>query len=103
DALGSRFSPLSGINRENVSRLTVAWTYHTGEPLPTSNRRRSLETTPIVINGVMYLATPLGKVIALDPTTGREKWKFDARVDPNMRFGDFASRGVSHWRDRILY
>ena len=103
DALGSRFSPLSEINRENVSRLTVAWTYHTGEPLPTSNRKRSLETTPIVINGVMYLATPLGKVVALDPVTGREKWKFDARVDPNTRFGDFASRGVSHWRDRILY
>jgi quinoprotein glucose dehydrogenase len=103
DALGSRFSPLSGINRDNVSRLTIAWTYHTGEPLPTSNRKRSLETTPIVVDGVMYLATPLGKVIALDPTTGREKWKFDARVDPNTRFGDFASRGVSHWRDRILY
>ena len=103
DAQGSRFSPLAGINRDNVSRLTVAWTYHTGEPLPTASRRRSLETTPIVVDGVMYLATPLGKVIALDPTTGREKWKFDARVDPNTRFGDFASRGVSHWRDRILF
>ena len=103
DALGSRFSPLSAINRDNVSRLAIAWTYHTGEPLPTSSGKRSLETTPIVVDGVMYLATPLGKVIALDPTTGREKWKFDARVDPNIRFGDFASRGVSHWRDRILY
>jgi quinoprotein glucose dehydrogenase len=103
DALGARFSPLSEINRDNVSRLAIAWTYHTGEPLPTSSRKRSLETTPIVVNGVMYLATPLGKVVALDPTTGREKWKFDARVDPNTRFGDFASRGVSHWRDRILY
>jgi quinoprotein glucose dehydrogenase len=103
DALGSRFSPLAEINRDNVSRLAVAWTYHTGEPLPTSNRKRSLETTPIVVNGTMYLATPLGKVVALDPTTGREKWTFDARVDPTTRFGDFASRGVSHWRDRILY
>ena len=103
DAHGSRFSPLSEINRDNVSRLTVAWTYHTGEPLPTASRKRSLETTPIVVNGVMYLATPLGKVVALEPTTGREKWRFDARVDVNTRFGDFASRGVSHWRDRILY
>ena len=103
DAHGSRFSPLSEINRDNVSRLAVAWTYHTGEPLPTSNRKRSLETTPIVVHGAMYLATPLGKVVALDPTTGREKWTFDAHVDPSTRFGDFASRGVSHWRDRILY
>jgi quinoprotein glucose dehydrogenase len=103
DVLGSRFSPLTDIDRENVGSLTVAWTYHTGEPLPTASRRRSLETTPIVVNGVLYLATPLGKVIALDPVTGRERWKFDARVDPDIRFGDFASRGVSHWQDRILY
>jgi quinoprotein glucose dehydrogenase len=102
DALGSRFSPLTDIHRENVGALTVAWTYRTGEPLP-SIRRRSLETTPIVVNGVMYLATPLGKVIALDPVTGRQKWAFDARVPVEARFGDFASRGVSHWQDRILY
>ena len=103
DALGSRYSPLTLIDRENIAALSVAWTYHTGERLPTKDRRRSLETTPIVVNGVMYLATPLGKVVALDAVTGREKWKFDARVDPDVRFGDFASRGVSHWRDRILY
>ncbi len=101
DAMGSRFSPLAEINRENVSRLTVAWTYHTGEPLPTAQRRRSLEVTPIVVNGVLYISTPLGKVIALDPVSGTEKWKFDARVDASIRFGDFTNRGVSAWRDRI--
>nr|MDQ3045231.1 PQQ-binding-like beta-propeller repeat protein [Chloroflexota bacterium] len=101
DALGSRFSPLSEINRSNVGRLTVAWTYHTGEPLPTAQRKRSLEVTPIVVNGVMYISTPLGKVMALDPLTGAEKWKFDAHVDASTRFGDFTNRGVSAWRDRI--
>jgi len=101
DALGSRFSPLSEINRDNVGRLTVAWTYHTGEPLPTAQRKRSLEVTPIVFNGVMYISTPLGKVMALDPVTGAEKWKFDAHVDASTRFGDFTNRGVSAWRDRI--
>ena len=101
DALGSRYSALSDINRESVGRLTVAWTYHTGEPLPTAQRRRSLEVTPIVLRGVMYISTPLGKVIALDPVSGAEKWKFDARVDPGIRFGDFTNRGVSAWRDRI--
>ncbi|MBA3404052.1 MAG: hypothetical protein H0U13_05070, partial [Gemmatimonadaceae bacterium] len=95
DALGSRFSPLSDINRDNVGRLTVAWTYHTGEPLPTAQRKRSLEVTPIVVNGVMYISTPLGKVMALDPVTGAEKWKFDAHVDASTRFGDFTNRGVS--------
>jgi quinoprotein glucose dehydrogenase len=103
DALGSRFSPLAEIDRSNVGRLTVAWTYHTGEPLPTAERRRSLEVTPIVVDGVMYISTPLGKVIALDPVTGTEKWKFDAHVDPGIRFGDFTNRGVSAWRGRIYF
>jgi len=103
DEKGSRYSDLSDINRENVGRLTVAWTYHTGEPLPTAQRRRSLEVTPIVLRGVMYISTPLGKVIALDPVSGAEKWKFDARVDPAIRFGDFTNRGVSAWRDRIYF
>ena len=53
DAFGSRFSPLTDIDRSNVNRLSVAWTYHTGEPLPTAQRRRSLEVTPIVLGGVI--------------------------------------------------
>jgi quinoprotein glucose dehydrogenase len=103
DAFGSRHSPLTLIDRANVGRLAPAWTYRTGEPLPTADRRRSLEVTPLVSDGVMYLSTPLGKVIALDPVTGAEKWKFDARVDPGTRFGDFTNRGVSLWRDRVIF
>ena len=103
DAAGSRYSPLTQIDRTNVSRLTVAWTYRTGEPLPSANRRRSLEVTPLVAGGTMYVSTPLGKVMALDPATGREKWRFDARVDSATRFGDFTNRGVSLWRDRVVF
>src|SRR5688500_17954345 len=66
DALGSRFSPLADIHRGNVRQLAPAGTYHTGEPLPTADRRRSLEPTPILVGGVLYLSTPLGKVIALE-------------------------------------
>ena len=47
DVYGSRYSALSDINRDNVSRLTVAWTYHTGEPLATRDMKRSLEVTPL--------------------------------------------------------
>ena len=103
DAFGSRHSPLTQITPANVGRLEVAWTYHTGEPLPTSDRKRSLEVTPLVMDGVMFISTPLGKVIALDPSTGAEKWKYDARVDPMVRFGDFVNRGVSLWRDRVIF
>ena len=102
DALGSRFSPLAEITRDNVSRLEAAWTYHTGETDPKfagRRRQRSLEVTPLVVQGRMYISTPLGRVIALDPETGRELWVYDPQVDRNIPFGDFTSRGVSYWVD----
>ena len=103
DALGSRWSPLSEITRENVSKLVPAWTYHTGETAPEfagRRRQRSLEVTPLVVDGRMFISTPLGRVMALDPETGRELWKFDSKVNRDLTFGDFTSRGVSYWVDR---
>jgi quinoprotein glucose dehydrogenase len=102
DALGSHWSPLAEITRENVARLEPAWTYHTRETSPEfSGRRksRSLEVTPLVVDGRMFVSTPLGRVMALDPETGRELWVFDPKVDRNVGFGDFTSRGVSYWVD----
>jgi len=101
DAGGSRFSPLSQITRANVATLQVAWTYHTGEPdmAGMSHRPPSLEVTPLVVDGVMYISTPAGHIVALDPATGTERWRFDAGVNPHRGYGDFASRGVSFWRD----
>ena len=97
DPGGTRYSPLTQINRQSVRRLAVAWTYHTGE-VP-QGRSRSFEATPLALDGRLYFVTPLGKIIALDATSGREVWKYDAQVDPQIRFGDFTSRGVSSWRD----
>jgi len=99
---GTRFSPLARITRENVSKLTVVWRYHTGEPVLELARQPSLQVTPIVVDNVMYISTPLGKVMALDPATGREIWRYDARVNPRGGYGDFASRGVSTWVDTTL-
>src|SRR5437868_15228438 len=76
DVFGSRYSPLAEINRENVSRLSVAWMYHTGEPLPTRDMKRSLEVTPLMVDNTLYISTPLGKLVALDPATGRAKWQY---------------------------
>ena len=59
----------------------------------------SLQVTPIVVDGVMYISTPLGKVMGLEPATGREIWRYDARVDPRGGYGDFANRGVATWLD----
>jgi quinoprotein glucose dehydrogenase len=101
DAGGARFSPLTQITAGNVATLQVAWTYHTGIPdmSSMSHRPPALEVTPIVVDGTMYVITPTGIVAALDPATGTERWRYDAGVNPHRGYGDFASRGVSYWRD----
>ena len=45
----------------------------------------------------MYLTTSLGRVVALDPVTGKEKWSYDSKVPKDTGYGDFANRGVSAW------
>ena len=111
DEGGSRYSNLTQINRENVSTLRRAWTYHTGElelGLKSAPFQASFSTTPLVLNGVMYLSTPSSRVIALDAETGTELWKFDPQVNKTQR--EFNShRGVAYWEDpnktdrRILF
>jgi alcohol dehydrogenase (cytochrome c) len=64
-----RFSALDEINRQNVSSLRPAWVYQT-------RGGGSLETSPIVVDGVMYITTPPGTVAALDVHTGRELWSW---------------------------
>jgi quinoprotein glucose dehydrogenase len=96
DAGGTRFSPLDLIDTANVSRLRLAWVYRTGDLLNSSGR---FEATPLMIEGVLYLSTPLGRVSALDPATGAERWTYDPRVDLGRDYGDLANRGVSAWRD----
>ena len=99
DAQGSRHSPLRQIDTSNVSGLAVAWTYHTGEKEIKTGNNRSFEATPIVVEGVMYFITPLARVIALDATTGTERWVYNAGIDRTRHFGDHTSRGVSTWLD----
>src|SRR5437868_3088504 len=99
DKGAQRYSALSQINRTNVKKLKVAWTYHTGDAGP--ENKTVIECTPIVINGVMYLTTAKVKVVALDAATGRELWKFDPFVSspPNKIYpaGGGVNRGVAYW------
>jgi quinoprotein glucose dehydrogenase len=99
DAFGARYSPLTQITRDNVARLEVAWTYRTGEIDAVTRQPAKLEATPLMVDNTLYLSTPFGRVIALDPETGRERWTYDAKVDRNGNWGDFANRGVSTWLD----
>ena len=72
-----RYSALSQINRRNVRVLSVAWAFQVGFSIPAT----SFECTPIVVNGVMYVTSPLGDVFALRADTGERLWKFDPKVN----------------------
>jgi quinoprotein glucose dehydrogenase len=102
DAGGMRYSPLVQINRENVAKLKVAWTFHTGEIADGAHTRNrsGFETTPIVVDGTMYLTTPFNRVVALDPETGTQRWSYDPKTDLNLDYGDgLVNRGASTWVD----
>jgi quinoprotein glucose dehydrogenase len=118
DPGGMRFSPLTQITPANVGRLSVAWVYHMKPPVttppspdptpPPPGRGRGRgrgnagffagETTPLVIDGVMFVSTPYGRVVALDPVTGKEVWIYQV---PSA--GQPSTRGVEYWPgDRAL-
>ncbi len=102
DPGGMRYSLLAQIDRDNVSQLKVAWVFHTGETSDgTGGRQRSgFETTPILVDGVLYLTTPFNRVIALDPVSGKQLWSFDPKIDLALDYGDgLTNRGVSSWLD----
>jgi len=107
DPGGSRYSPLAQITRGNVSKLGVAWTYHMrpaslGETSAASysgdevgerrQRFAASEATPLVVDGMMYVPTPYGRVVALDPDTGKELWVYELDHHDQP-----ATRGVEYW------
>jgi quinoprotein glucose dehydrogenase len=102
DPGGMRYATLSQINRENISRLKVAWIFHTGDISDgTHGRRRSgFESTPILVDGTLFFTTGFNRIIALDPETGRQRWAYDPNVDLTLEYGDgLINRGVSTWLD----
>jgi glucose dehydrogenase len=103
DAGGMRHAPLTQIDRGNVGDLRVAWTYHTGELATYAGTnladKAAFEATPLMVGGTLYLSTPTNRVIALDATTGAERWVFDPRVDRSSGYSEVTSRGVATWAD----
>lgn len=86
-AENNHYSPLRQINRKNVGKLRMAWSFDTGE-------EGGLQTSPIEVNGVLYGITPTQKVFAVDAATGAFKWKFDSGVK-----GTQPDRGLAYWSD----
>ena len=95
-----RYSGLDRINRGNVTRLKPAWTYHTGELRGRTGK--TIECTPIVVDGVMYVTTAYLRVVALDAASGAELWQFDPLKDyPTRRplASGGVNRGCAYWSD----
>ncbi len=102
DSGGQRFSPLTQITPANVGRLKVAWTYHmrpaglnggdAGRRGASGSGFRPSESTPLVIEGMMYIVTPYGQVAAVDPVTGEEIWRY------RLPTGNASTRGLEFWR-----
>ena len=92
------FSPLAKIDANNVKTLGLAWAFD----LDVAHRGQ--ESTPLVIDGVMYVTGAFSKVYALDAKSGALKWSFDPKVQGRAALNaccDAVNRGVAAWNGRI--
>jgi len=92
-----RFSPLTQINSENVSKLGLAW-------YADFDTNRGEEATPLAIDGVLYTSTAWSKVRAYDARTGRLLWSFDPKVRGEFAGRgccDVVNRGLAAWKGKI--
>jgi len=98
DKGASHYSTLSDLTPRNVTQLQVAWTWHGGDARPNTSQ---IQCNPLMVDGVLFLTSAQMTLVALDPATGRELWRF-APAEPNG-----VNRGLAYWTDgsdrRILY
>jgi quinohemoprotein ethanol dehydrogenase len=98
DQGNTSYSPLSKINRQNVSQLGFAWEYDLGT-------QRGQESTPLVVDGVMYHVGNYGKVYAVDAGNGKEIWTYTPKFNGQLsRYegNDIVSRGLVVWKGSII-
>ena len=105
DAGGSHYSALDQINRDNVSQLKLAWSYSTGEVAEFPDRRSmsAFNGTPILLpesaGQSLVLCSAFNRIIALDPVTGKPRWKYDPGIKLGGPGEKFLCRGIEYWED----
>src|SRR5215203_1440226 len=104
DQAGTKSSPLADINAKNVSQLQIAWQWkHWETPLEEYKTIPGFfESTPLMIDGVLYVTTPYNSIAALDAETGRELWRFDGeayKLGQILSASGWKLRGTAFWRD----
>ncbi len=97
--LGTKYSALQQINRDNVSRLEPAWEFHTGDtpPADTADTMIAFEDQPSLVAGNLVVCSTSRRLFALDPATGSERWRFDPQ---ERTVGMRKCRGIASWVDR---
>ncbi|UCR82980.1 glucose/quinate/shikimate family membrane-bound PQQ-dependent dehydrogenase [Pseudomonas chlororaphis] len=100
---GDRYSPLTQITPANIGKLQEAWRIRTGD-MPTAKDPVEItnQNTPLKVNGMLYACTAHSQVLALDPDTGKEIWRFDPKIQgPNgddfRGWAHMTCRGVSYY------
>jgi hypothetical protein len=96
DGANTRYSAHDQINRDNVTNLTVAWIYNSGDG------KDNIQCNPIIVNGIMYAPSPGKYIVAVNAETGVELWRFKPEGRP-------AFRGLLYWPggdgipDRVMF
>ena len=94
---GLKYSPLDQITPRNAAKLRIAWRIHTGDlKRPGDPGEFTYEMTPIKVGSLLYLCTPHDIVMAVDPVTGKQVWRFDAKVNVSGT-QHMSCRGVSYY------
>jgi quinoprotein glucose dehydrogenase len=103
DRGGSRFSPLDQITPDNVGNLVRAWEFRTGDLDVRASevmKRTKFQATPLFVEDSLIFCSPFNEVIALDPGTGTQKWRYDPKISTNQRPANrYNCRGVAYWVD----
>ncbi len=103
DRGGSRFSPLNQITPDNVGNLVRAWAFRTGDldtRAPDVMKRTKFQATPLLVEDSLVFCSPFNEVIALDPGSGVQKWRFDPKISTAQRPANrYNCRGVAYWVD----
>ena len=104
DPGGMRFSPLTQITPANVGNLVRAWEFRTGDldsRAPEIMKRTKFQATPLLVEDSLIFCSPFNEVIALDPGSGVQKWRYDPKISTGQRPANrYNCRGVAYWVDR---
>ncbi len=100
DASGQRYSSAEEITPANVAKLHPVWSYetHTLDGSPEGAKKAAFEATPVLLDDTLLLSTPFDQVIALDATTGQQRWRYDPHLRNGLEAPIYTSRGVAVWR-----